>query len=340
EFAQHYPASGWVEHDPSDLWSTVAGTARAVIEKAGLTAVEDARRDQRLGVHGRMHAVWILAHIGGDERRLILFDIARGLDPDPRVQAQAVRALADVLDPVLRDHRLSSRQCDTALAEQLAKIAAGDRTVRLEIAAALGRLNWRGTAQWAERHTPDDDPVLAHAVMQALRRSQNWPAILKLIDDTPRESVRAVALRALADQAVPEIVDGLMDRLRTEPDADRRRVYADLLTRVYCRPSPWTYWGYRPPPRPANTVEWERTPQIKHAVNSVLLDPDRAVRLATLRRMQREKIPTIPDTVEAWLADERDPECVAAILESLKAHRPTLVREMLRAVVRENEHAT
>ena len=35
EFTQHYPASGWVEHDPLDLWSTTAGTARAAIEKAG-----------------------------------------------------------------------------------------------------------------------------------------------------------------------------------------------------------------------------------------------------------------------------------------------------------------
>ncbi|MFN6952960.1 MAG: FGGY family carbohydrate kinase, partial [Albidovulum sp.] len=38
EFAQHFPASGWVEHDPSDLWSSVAATTRAVIEKAGITA--------------------------------------------------------------------------------------------------------------------------------------------------------------------------------------------------------------------------------------------------------------------------------------------------------------
>ncbi len=38
EFTQHYPASGWVEHDPSDLWSTTAATARAAIEKAGLRA--------------------------------------------------------------------------------------------------------------------------------------------------------------------------------------------------------------------------------------------------------------------------------------------------------------
>ena len=35
EFAQHFPHSGWVEHDPSDLWSTTAATCRSVIEKAG-----------------------------------------------------------------------------------------------------------------------------------------------------------------------------------------------------------------------------------------------------------------------------------------------------------------
>lgn len=35
EFAQHFPASGWVEHDPSELWSTTAATCRAAIEKSG-----------------------------------------------------------------------------------------------------------------------------------------------------------------------------------------------------------------------------------------------------------------------------------------------------------------
>ncbi|MEM9581054.1 MAG: glycerol kinase GlpK [Pseudomonadota bacterium] len=38
EFPQHFPASGWVEHDPADLWSTVAATCRAVIERAGIDA--------------------------------------------------------------------------------------------------------------------------------------------------------------------------------------------------------------------------------------------------------------------------------------------------------------
>ena len=38
EFTQHFPQSGWVEHDPSDIWSSVASTCRGAIEKAGITA--------------------------------------------------------------------------------------------------------------------------------------------------------------------------------------------------------------------------------------------------------------------------------------------------------------
>ena len=38
EFAQHFPKSGWVEHDPADLWQTTLATCRAAIEKAGIAA--------------------------------------------------------------------------------------------------------------------------------------------------------------------------------------------------------------------------------------------------------------------------------------------------------------
>ncbi|KAJ04346.1 glycerol kinase GlpK [Sulfitobacter mediterraneus] len=38
EFAQHFPHSGWVEHDPSDLWSTTLQTCRDAIAQAGLNA--------------------------------------------------------------------------------------------------------------------------------------------------------------------------------------------------------------------------------------------------------------------------------------------------------------
>jgi glycerol kinase len=40
EFTQHFPQSGWVEHEVSDLWSSTASTCRGAIEKAGITASE------------------------------------------------------------------------------------------------------------------------------------------------------------------------------------------------------------------------------------------------------------------------------------------------------------
>jgi len=36
EFAQHYPADGWVEHDPEDIWRDTLATARAALATAGL----------------------------------------------------------------------------------------------------------------------------------------------------------------------------------------------------------------------------------------------------------------------------------------------------------------
>jgi glycerol kinase len=38
EFTQHFPDSGWVEHDPADLWNTTLTTCRAALDRAGITA--------------------------------------------------------------------------------------------------------------------------------------------------------------------------------------------------------------------------------------------------------------------------------------------------------------
>ena len=38
EFAQHFPADGWVEHDPEDIWRTTVETARQALAAAGLAA--------------------------------------------------------------------------------------------------------------------------------------------------------------------------------------------------------------------------------------------------------------------------------------------------------------
>ncbi|MFW6336086.1 MAG: glycerol kinase GlpK [Phycisphaeraceae bacterium] len=40
EFAQHFPKSGWVEHDPSDIWQSQLDTAKGVLNKAGVDAAD------------------------------------------------------------------------------------------------------------------------------------------------------------------------------------------------------------------------------------------------------------------------------------------------------------
>ena len=45
EFPQHFPASGWVEHEPEDIWTSTVATCRDALEKAGLDG-EGHRRDR------------------------------------------------------------------------------------------------------------------------------------------------------------------------------------------------------------------------------------------------------------------------------------------------------
>ena len=40
EFTQHYPASGWVEHDPEEIWASVVTTVKVALKKAGRDASE------------------------------------------------------------------------------------------------------------------------------------------------------------------------------------------------------------------------------------------------------------------------------------------------------------
>jgi glycerol kinase len=38
EFPQHFPDSGWVEHEPDDLWNSTVATVRNALDRAGLSA--------------------------------------------------------------------------------------------------------------------------------------------------------------------------------------------------------------------------------------------------------------------------------------------------------------
>ncbi len=47
EFTQHFPADGWVEHDPEDIWQTTVATCREVLGRATQTPVAIGITNQR-----------------------------------------------------------------------------------------------------------------------------------------------------------------------------------------------------------------------------------------------------------------------------------------------------
>jgi glycerol kinase len=58
EFAQHFPAPGWVEHDPAEIWATVRTTVQGVIDRAG--------RPQAIGITNQRETVVIWDRATGE----------------------------------------------------------------------------------------------------------------------------------------------------------------------------------------------------------------------------------------------------------------------------------
>lgn len=324
--------------------------AQTALQKRGEAVIDDVRsalRDGRISVRGRLHAVWILAQVPSPSAVDELFALARS-DTDPRVTVQAIRAIADLSDPVLVQDQLDAGRGDPQIADRLVQLAATQTDARVlrETTIALGRLGYADAANWVwDSVAPDAvDPALEHALVQLLRRSDNWPAVLDLLDaDADAELtqvLRHIALRAMAEQAESVLADGLIERLDSEPAPERRMEYADLLSRVCRLPRPWTFWGFRPGPRPVNRVSWDRTADIEAALTRRLSDPDHEVRVFVLGRIMRENLPVSADALGGWLRDESRPEYVASILDALSSLPADEIRLLLEDCVRDPRHTT
>ena len=336
---QNPPVNYWITQLDSESYSERVDAQSAIerLGSEGLKAVNKALAEGKLGVRARLHAVWITARFS-DGALLSLFGFAQN-DADPRVRVQAIKAMADLSDPVLVKHRLDAGKGNVARARQIAANSKdADPRVVLEILLALGRLRWPGAVDWLWQTLNNLDSAQEHAAMQMLRRSSNWPAVLRLLDGPPL--LRSLALRTAARQYEPVLVDGLLERLRTEKDAKRLEDYADLLTRVAMKPAPWVYWGYSPRARPANNVVWARTEVIETALNAMLAEGDRPVRLAVVKCMQRDKVPIQVETLVQWLQREREPATVALLLDLCRAQPAVQVREVLAGVVGDKEYTS
>ncbi|MEM9601444.1 MAG: glycerol kinase GlpK [Pseudomonadota bacterium] len=89
EFDQHYPASGWVEHEPEDLWQTVLATCRAAMADAGVSVDDIAA----IGITNQRETtlVWN-RHTGEPIHRAIVWQDRRTSDWCAAQKAEGVEA--------------------------------------------------------------------------------------------------------------------------------------------------------------------------------------------------------------------------------------------------------
>lgn len=283
---------------------------------AGRTAVQQQLKAGRCGVRARLHAVWVIALSGSDTAIEDLFTLAE-TDPDAGIRAQAVRAIGDLASPVLTQNRVDAGRGDVRIARRIATLAENnsDPRVLLESLVVMRRLQWSGSAAWIASQLRHEDHALNHAAVQALRNSDNWPAVAKLLDESPR--LRRLALQAMAEQRLPVLADELRTRLQNAQNLQRRMEYVDTVARIVRQEKPWEYWGFRPAPRPAASIDWAKTADITSALNRVLADDDLPLRAFTLERMLREGVAVEPDRLADWLRQDTDEKRVAAVLTAI-----------------------
>jgi glycerol kinase len=90
EFPQHFPASGWVEHEPEDIWTSTLTVCRQAIEKAGITAKDIAA----IGITNQRETTVVWDRVTGQAvHRAIVWQDRRTADVCARLKAEGREAV-------------------------------------------------------------------------------------------------------------------------------------------------------------------------------------------------------------------------------------------------------
>jgi glycerol kinase len=124
EFAQHYPASGWVEHELEDIWQDVVTVLREAVGKAGIDVADIAA----IGITNQREtvAVWDRA-TGKPIHRAIVWQDRRTADTCARLKADGAEPLFAARTGLLLDPYFSGTKLAWILDEVAGARAAADR---------------------------------------------------------------------------------------------------------------------------------------------------------------------------------------------------------------------
>ncbi len=105
EFPQHFPRSGWVEHDPEDLWRTVLATMKGALENAKLSASDIAA----IGITNQRETTLIWdRQTGRPIHNAIVWQDRRTADICERLRADGVEAMVTAKTGLLLDPYFSA----------------------------------------------------------------------------------------------------------------------------------------------------------------------------------------------------------------------------------------
>lgn len=105
EFAQHYPASGWVEHNAEDIWRDTLATARAAIEQSGVGIQGIAA----LGITNQRETTLVWDRVTGTPiHRAIVWQDRRTADECARLQRDGAEGLVRARTGLLLDPYFSA----------------------------------------------------------------------------------------------------------------------------------------------------------------------------------------------------------------------------------------
>ena len=107
EFPQHFPASGWVEHEPEDIWRSVVSTCEAALAAAGNPAIA------AIGITNQRETTLVWDRTTGEAiHRAIVWQDRRTSELCQRLKAEGHEAMVTektglLLDPYFSGTKLS-----------------------------------------------------------------------------------------------------------------------------------------------------------------------------------------------------------------------------------------
>ncbi len=261
---------------------------------------------------GRLHTLWALDAIGGEEPRRAIRSVLS--DSSPRVRVQAARSAG-----IRRDRSASS--------ELVRLLSDRDTAVRREAAIALGRLGELSAAGPLYAALGDADAAVAWSVRQAIRLLEAWDKsflLEALLDERRLEPALRLADEAWADA----VVEALTEALKQVSVAPVRGRIIALLGGLYRRYPEWSggWFGKSPleGPFPQKTADWS-PPGMKRVLDGLaigLADPDSSVRFQAIVSASQVGIPALAIMRRA-LAKEAEPTNQALLGRGVGRASPT-----------------